>query len=154
MKRITIFLLTVLTVFMLTACQVDTYVITFVHYDDVKTYDKAVKGESVKRPNDPVRDQYEFEFWHLEGSDKAYGFETPVTSDVTLFASWRNEVPINPNPNPDSEDKLKIDADIDAVTKMFRTESRYQLNLPKQGPINKSRITWTFNSKYITVISQ
>lgn len=51
-----------------------------------------IEGKTVVRPADPSRDGYTFAGWLLGG--KPYDWETPVTSDLTLTASWnRREEP-------------------------------------------------------------
>lgn len=47
---------------------------------------KVVDGETVDRPADPTRDGYTFAGWLLDG--EPYGFDTPVTGDITLTAQW------------------------------------------------------------------
>ena len=44
------------------------------------------QGGKVTRPTDPVMEGYTFKEWQLNG--KAYDFNTPVTSDLTLTATW------------------------------------------------------------------
>lgn len=48
-------------------------------------------GNPVDRPADPVRDGYRFDGWLLDG--KTYDFARPVTSDITLTASW-TKIPV------------------------------------------------------------
>ena len=44
-------------------------------------------GDLVKKPNDPVADDYEFLGWYLD--DTEYDFTTPVTKNITLTAKWQ-----------------------------------------------------------------
>lgn len=44
-------------------------------------------GDKVVKPVDPTLDGYDFDGWLLDG--KAYSFDTPVTADMTLTASWK-----------------------------------------------------------------
>ena len=46
----------------------------------------VTEGETVAKPNDPIRDGYDFDGWYLEG--KKYNFDTSVTGDITLTALW------------------------------------------------------------------
>ena len=43
-------------------------------------------GEKAIRPQDPTKSGYAFDGWYLNGSE--YDFSKPVTSDITLTASW------------------------------------------------------------------
>jgi len=46
----------------------------------------VVDGEKAKKPNDPVKEGYEFKEWTLDG--KPYDFNSEVTSDITLKATY------------------------------------------------------------------
>ena len=46
-------------------------------------------GELAVRPDDPVWDGYVFLGWYTEDG-QAYGFDTPVTGDMTLTAAWKD----------------------------------------------------------------
>ncbi len=46
----------------------------------------VVCGETAVEPKDPVKDNYTFGGWQLDGVD--YDFETPVTANITLKAVW------------------------------------------------------------------
>ncbi len=43
-------------------------------------------GDTAPRPNDPVREGFEFKGWTLGGAD--YDFAQPVTGNITLVAVW------------------------------------------------------------------
>ncbi len=47
----------------------------------------VIEGGKVTRPSNPTKAGYNFVNWLLNGS--AYDFETPVTGNITLVASWR-----------------------------------------------------------------
>ena len=53
---------------------------------DAATSVSVSSGEAVEAPADPIRVGYAFLGWTLNG--EAYDFATPVTSDITLVASW------------------------------------------------------------------
>lgn len=57
-------------------------------------------GKTAERPADPTRDGYTFAGWTLDGV--AYSFDTPVTGDLDLVASW-TEVEPEPDPEPDPD---------------------------------------------------
>ena len=47
-------------------------------------------GRAVKKPDDPFLDGYAFVDWTLNG--EPYDFSSPVTSDITLLATWTDNV--------------------------------------------------------------
>ena len=42
----------------------------------------------IKKPDDPVREGYVFEYWYLEGEDEPFDFNQKITSDMKLLAKW------------------------------------------------------------------
>ena len=46
-----------------------------------------IEGKTVIRPADPSMDGYDFQGWLLDGKD--YDWNTPITGDMTLTASWK-----------------------------------------------------------------
>jgi|GEM_PF-909879 Listeria-Bacteroides repeat domain (List_Bact_rpt). len=67
--------------------RIKTYTVTFdsnggtvVESQDVK------KNEKVERPENPTREGYTFDSWHL--GEKAYDFDEKVTEEFTLIAKW------------------------------------------------------------------
>lgn len=55
--------------------------------DDWYPMQTIAYGDKVVKPVDPTLDDYDFDGWLLDG--KAYSFDTPVTADMTLTASWK-----------------------------------------------------------------
>ena len=51
---------------------------------------KVREGKLVAKPTDPTRNNYVFYEWQL--NNKKYDFDTPVTQDITLKATWKNYV--------------------------------------------------------------
>jgi hypothetical protein len=51
---------------------------------------QVVDGETVAQPEEPVQEGFKFIEWTLD--DEKYDFRTPVTSNITLVASWE-EIP-------------------------------------------------------------
>ena len=47
----------------------------------------VASGAIVTKPTDPVKEGYAFSGWKLD--NKTYDFSTPVTSNITLVASWK-----------------------------------------------------------------
>lgn len=46
-----------------------------------------VSGQTAKEPDTPTKTGYKFRYWTLNGVE--YDFDTPITSNVTLVAEWR-----------------------------------------------------------------
>lgn len=55
--------------------------------DDWYPMQTIAYGDKVVKPVDPTLDGYDFAGWLLDG--KVYSFDTPVTADMTLTASWK-----------------------------------------------------------------
>lgn len=72
--------------------ETETFTVTFQYnYDNEGAY-KTVEvksGETVSEPSDPTRSGYTFNGWYTSatGGDE-FDFSTPITQDVTLYASW------------------------------------------------------------------
>lgn len=60
--------------------------VTFKDGDSIYLVDSVKAGESAAEPAAPTKDGYVFKGWLLDGT--AYDFASPVTSDITLEASW------------------------------------------------------------------
>ena len=53
---------------------------------------EVMSGEKVARPEDPVREGYEFYNWYLDTEcTMLYDFDSIVTQDLTLYAYWLEE---------------------------------------------------------------
>ncbi len=50
---------------------------------------KVEKGKTVTKPNDPIKDDYDFIKWTLDG--KEYSFTEEVTKNITLKAIWEKQ---------------------------------------------------------------
>ena len=48
---------------------------------------KIINGAYIQRPEEPVREGYQFIGWYYEG--KEFDFNMPVTTDVELEARWK-----------------------------------------------------------------
>lgn len=56
----------------------------------------VMEGHSVRRPVDPVSDsRMLFDGWRVYGTDTCYDFSLPVTSDLTLEATWSSVATIS-----------------------------------------------------------
>lgn len=68
--------------------QPNTYTVRFDTGEGSKVDPQTIiEGKTVIRPADPSMDGYDFQGWLLDGKD--YDWQTPVTADMTLTASWK-----------------------------------------------------------------
>jgi len=49
---------------------------------------KVEAGSRIRKPSDPVKEGYDFDYWFNIATDKEWNFNTVVTADVTLKARW------------------------------------------------------------------
>ena len=49
---------------------------------------RVTEGEKISEPDDPERDDHTFNYWYLNDENTPFDFNTPVSSDLTLTASW------------------------------------------------------------------
>ena len=70
-----------------------TYTVKFdLNGGDGNIADQKVKeGSTIDRPANPTREGYDFQGWLLNG--QAYDWNTPITGDITLTASWTEKAP-------------------------------------------------------------
>jgi uncharacterized repeat protein (TIGR02543 family) len=71
------------------------FTVTFDIQDSTDIAQVAVKeGDSISRPEDPTRAGYKFVGWYTAktGGTK-FDFNTPITSDITLYAHWDGDEP-------------------------------------------------------------
>ncbi|MDO4939918.1 MAG: InlB B-repeat-containing protein, partial [Lachnospiraceae bacterium] len=66
------------------------YTVTFDSDGGSDISSQTVKsGEKAIKPYNPTKSNYRFDYWYTgSATTKAYDFETPVTSDITLKAHW------------------------------------------------------------------
>ena len=70
---------------------VETYTVTFISNGGSEVESQVVNaGEKVTKPADPEKEDYIFEGWYSDsGLTNEYNFDAPVTSDITLYAKWK-----------------------------------------------------------------
>lgn len=44
-------------------------------------------GNKATEPSDPVKDGFTFDGW-LDGNGDPFDFDTPIMSNITLYANW------------------------------------------------------------------
>ena len=68
------------------------HTVTFDSSEGSKVDSQTVKeGDPVSKPDNPTREGYDFQGWLLNG--QAYDWNTPITGDITLTASWTEKAP-------------------------------------------------------------
>ncbi len=67
------------------------YDITFDSNDGSAVSSQVIKkGDKIEKPEDPVREGYEFLGWFLDlDDDKPFDFKTKISKDTKLYAKWR-----------------------------------------------------------------
>ena len=57
---------------------------------------EVVNGLKIKAPSTPTKDKYLFRGWYEDSTfNKEFDFNTPITSDITLYANWEAANSIN-----------------------------------------------------------
>ena len=57
---------------------------------------EVVSGVKIKAPSTPTKDKYVFRGWYEDSTfSKEFDFNTPITSDMTLYANWEAANSIN-----------------------------------------------------------
>ncbi len=72
------------------AASVTTHTVTFMS-DSESSYETSVvkEGNTVSKPKEPTNDGYSFGGWYTDvNCTTAYDFNTPVNTDITLYAKW------------------------------------------------------------------
>lgn len=92
MRKLKISILLVVSCLILTACGSDheSYKVTFDSNGGTSVKSQTIKkGETAKRPDDPIKDGYTFSGWYIDiNNDLEYNFETKITKTITLIAKW------------------------------------------------------------------
>ena len=106
---------------------------------------KVDKNGLIEAPADPDKEGFVFRYWYTTNEDVAFSFDTPITANITLNASWDKEA----NPTDIATITAMINEDIDAVEEQLY-KTYYDLSLLSKGPINNSVISWTSTNKYVS----
>ena len=93
------------------------------------------EGKCVARPQDPVKDGYDFAGWYADAKyTLEYDFDTPVTSDLTIYAKWEKNVSIygkvlRIGPTGDYENLYSAFSAISAEVKKGTASNEYLLEI-------------------------
>ncbi len=85
-----------------TTPETKTYTVTF----NMNGHGEAIESQTITeggkaaKPTNPTADGFSFSGWYTDaGCTTVYDFDTPVTSDITLYAKW-TENTVQPEPEP------------------------------------------------------
>jgi uncharacterized repeat protein (TIGR02543 family) len=71
-----------------------TYTVTFFTDDDIFFASQSVgEGRKAQKPNDPVKQGWDFIDWYKDLTGSPYNFDTPITGNISLYAKWTQAVP-------------------------------------------------------------
>lgn len=86
-KRVSVFILSLLAIFLLVGCGTKEFIVKFVDFDDSNIDTQIVKkGELAELPEQPDRDYYRFAGWYVE--DGKFDIDVPISEDVVVTAMW------------------------------------------------------------------
>ncbi len=86
--------------------QNEKYLVTFDSDGGNKIESELIdKGNKATKPNNPVKEGYQFIEWQLDG--KAFDFNTTITEDITLKAKWKKEKTDDSTTNPSQTNTSK-----------------------------------------------
>ena len=98
-------------------------------------------GSPVKKPTDPTWADHKFTGWYYNG--KLWDFDNPVESDMTLVASWDDDVPsVDPDPTPGQDEIIPY-----ALVNKSQTETGYIYD-GSTSP-NAQRFVWIVDEKTV-----
>lgn len=87
MKKLINLLLVLALASVLISCDKANFTVNFVSDgENLPIAQTVVEGETLKEPNSPVKDGYEFDGWFI--GEEEFDFSTPITQDLTLTAKW------------------------------------------------------------------
>ena len=114
--------------------------------------EKVEEGLTVDKPANPVRDGYTFKGWMLDGV--LFDFNTVITKDITLKASWEKVESVtpneptpspvtNPNPSPAPVKTFTVTFDSNGGSSVSSQSVKEGGKVTK--PSNPTRSGYTFN---------
>lgn len=167
MKKITLLLLLTLTIFTMSACEKEptvcpdgqemnekevcvdvtpatvNYTVSFNTNGGPAIADQTVEsGQTATMPIAPTKDGYVFIMWYTTDDTVEFEFTTAITADTTINAYWNEEV-------AELTDEDLVDQDIQYLIDNLMKESDL-IDTMSRGKVNRSYITWTSESDYIS----
>lgn len=138
MKKITVFLLLLVSVIALSACQKVTYEVSFNSNGgtDVATI-TVNEGETAAEPAAPEKEGYIFTYWYEEDELVPFDFSQAINANVSLQALWV------------MSDAEMMSRDIAAFEEVM-FDDPYLLDLPYKLSLHETRVTWDIDATYIS----
>jgi len=117
-----------------------TFTVCIDKQDDSPTTNIVVDyGETVPAQTEPTREGYIFGGWYTDAECTAeYDFDTPVTSDFTLYAKWGQVV-------------SDITLDAEAFTLTVGEESQLTAKVQPEDAVNNS-VTWSSSDENVATV--
>lgn len=107
---------------------------------------KVLHGNKVNKPNDPYKENYIFKGWFY--NDKEYNFDSPVSNDLKIVATW--EINIEDTNETEEVKKYKVvfDSDNGSPVPTIEVNEGEKVSAPK-NPTKKDYIfvEWQLNGK-------
>lgn len=98
-------------------------------------------GDLAVEPEDPTKATYIFDGWYTSlNLTDLFDFQTPITGNIKLYAKWSADVAMQ---------TAFMDADAAAIEIPDEPITASKLDLPTEGSINQSTITWTSSNSAI-----
>jgi len=89
MKKLTIILLALTTVFVLTACGAKEFTVSFDSDGGSEVDNQLVESGAVStEPTNPTKSGYNFVLWYLDDETVVFDFDTEIQNDIELTALW------------------------------------------------------------------
>ena len=78
-----------------------TYSVKFMNGSTLHSSETIIKGNVVEKPTNPTKEGFNFICWSTSSSSKQeFNFNTPITSDITLYAYFEEIIVDDPTPEP------------------------------------------------------
>ena len=101
------------------------YTVTFITNSDTEIREQKIrKNDYASKPNDPIKDGYEFSGWYLDNF--LFDFTTKITENITLTAKW-NKITVN-----DDEIIVKFDTDGGNSISSLKIKKGEKIEKPKE----------------------
>ncbi len=164
MKKLKLFGIILASALFITACscsKTKEYTVTFDSNGGTTVSSQTVKeGKTLVEPKEPTYEGYTFDGWELDGVK--FDFNTKITKDITLKASWTKNANANPDEpnNPEEpvkpEEPTKPDDKVTIFTVTFNSDggskvaTKYvQLNYKAKKPADPTKEGYKFLGWYL-----
>jgi len=113
----------------------------------------------ISKPEDPIKEGYEFDGWHLNG--KPFDFSTEVTSDIKLEAKWTKVEGSKPVDKEDTKPEKDEKDETIKVTKVSLNKTKLTLTEGDSEKLNATvnptdatnkNVTWKSSNKDVATV--